>query len=335
MNTKFYNGIFSLLVGFLTLAGAGSARAADEFPKMIIRAANDINAEHPTNRAMVRWKELLAKATNGKIQMQVFPNAVLGSTDSQMTQLQEGSIDVVVLGGISLLGKYNDQANIELLPYMFKSNEAAMRALDGAYGTWLQDKIAGPAGFKVMSYMLNGMRDVGNTKRPIIKPADMEGLKFRVANVALLIEFFKQMGATAVPIAFPEVFTALQQGTIDGFENPPAVFNSNHFDEVTKYLSLTEHAFTAYVPVMNLKKFNAYSPNVQKVLIDTAKEAAIYQRTLMYQYESQSIADLTKRGMKINKVDKAAFLKAVQPIWDRFIAKYGREGIDLALQSQK
>jgi tripartite ATP-independent transporter DctP family solute receptor len=218
---------------------------------------------------------------------------------------------------------------------MFKSNQAAMKALDGPYGKWLQDKIVGPAGFQVMAYMVNGLRHVGNTKRPIAKPDDMKGLKFRVANVALLIEFFKQMGATAVPMAFTEVFTAMQQGTVDGFENPAAVFNSNHFDEVTKYLSLTGHAFTSYTPVMNMKKFGTYAPNVQKVLLDTAKEASLYQRDLMYQYEDQSILDLKKRGMKINDVDKEAFVAAVQPIWERFIAKYGKEGIDLALQSAK
>lgn len=311
------------------------AWAADAYPDLTLRVAHDIGEGHPTHKAMLRWQELLAKATDGRMKIRVFANAVLGSTDSQITQLQDGSLDVVVLGAVSLLGKFNEQANIELLPFMFKSNQEAMKALDGPYGKWLQDKIVGPAGFQGMAYMVNGLRHVGNTKRPIVKPDDMKGLKFRVANVALLIEFFKQMGATAVPMAFTEVFTAMQQGTVDGFENPAAVFNSNRFDEVTKYLSLSGHAFTAYTPVMNLKKFGTYAPNVQKVLLDTAKEAAAYQRDLMFQYENQSIADLQKRGMKVNEVDKEAFVKAVQPIWERFITKYGREGIDLALASQK
>lgn len=334
MNTQVYRKIRTMLASLMVVA-AGPVLAADAFPEMTLRVAHDIGEAHPTHKAMVRWQELLAKATGGKMKIQVFPNAVLGSTDSQMTQLQEGSLDVVVLGGVSLLGKYKEEANIELIPFMFKSNQSAMKALDGPYGKWLQDRIVGPAGFQVMAYMVNGLRHVGNTARPIEKPDDMKGLKFRVANVALLVEFFKQMGSTAVPMAFTEVFTALQQKTVDGFENPAAVFNSNRFDEVTKYLSLTGHAFTAYVPVMNLKKFGSHPPHVQKVLLDTAKEAAAYQRELIYQYEDQSVADLKKRGMKINDVDKEAFVKAVQPIWERFIAKYGREGIDLALQSQK
>jgi tripartite ATP-independent transporter DctP family solute receptor len=334
MDTTKRRELCALLATFM-VPMARPVWAADAYPELTLRVAHDIGESHPTHKGMVRWQELLAKATGGRMKIQVFANAVLGSTDSQITQLQEGSLDAVVLGGVSLLGKFNEQANIELIPFMFKSNQSAMKALDGPYGQWLQDKIVGPAGFQVMSYMVNGLRHVGNTKRPIAKPDDMKGLKFRVANVALLIEFFKQMGATAVPMAFTEVFTAMQQGTVDGFENPAAVFNSNHFDEVTKYLSLTGHAFTAYTPVMNLKKFGAYPPSVQKVLLDTAKEAAVYQRDLMYQYEDQSVAELKKRGMKVNEVDKEAFVKAVQPIWDRFIAKYGRGGIDLALQSQK
>lgn len=334
MSTKICRTVCMLLASFL-MPVAGSALAADAFPEVTIRVAHDIAESHPTHKAMVRWQELLNKATGGKMKIRVFSNAVLGSTDSQITQLQEGSIDVVVLGGVSLLGKYKDEANIELIPFMFKSNQSAMKALDGPYGKWLQDKIVGPSGFQVMAYMVNGIRHVGNTTRPIVKPEDMQGLKFRVANVALLVEFFKQMNSTAVPMAFTEVFTALQSGTVNGFENPAAVFNSNRFDEVTKYLSLTGHAFTAYVPVMNQKKFAAYPPEVQKVLLDTAKEAATYQRELMYAYEDQSIADLKKRGMKVNDVDKEAFVKAVQPIWERFIAKYGKEGINLALESQK
>ena len=319
----------------LMMSAAGPALAADAYPEMTLRVAHDIGEAHPTHKAMVRWQELLAKATDGKMKIRVFPNAVLGSTDSQVTQLLEGTLDAVVLGGVSLLGKFNPEANVELVPFMFKSNQSAMKALDCPYGKWLQDRIVGPAGFQVMAYMVNGVRHVGNTVRPITKPEDMQGLKFRVANVALLVEFFKQMNSTAVPMAFTEVFTALQQKTVDGFENPAAVFNSNRFDEVTKYLSLTGHAFTAYVPVMNMKKFNTYPANVQKVLLDTAKEAANYQRELMYQYEDQSVADLKKRGMSVNEVDKEAFVKAVQPIWERFIAKYGKEGIDLALASQK
>lgn len=328
--------VLRFLAGSLAvLSLSWPAAAADAFPDVTLKVAHDIGEAHPTHKAMVRWAELLAKATGGKMKIQVFPNAVLGSTDSQMTQMQEGSLDVVVLGGVSLLGKYNPEANVELVPFMFRSNQAAMKALDGPYGKWLEKKVIQPAGFQPMAYMVNGVRHIGNTSRPIVKPDDMKGLKFRVANVALLVEFFRQMNSTAVPMAFTEVFTAMQQGTVNGFENPAAVFNSNRFDEVTKYLSLTGHAFTAYVPVMSTKKFAAYPPSVQKVLLDTAHEAAVYQRELMYQYEDQSVAELKKRGMKVNEVDKDAFVKAVQPIWDRFIAKYGREGIDLALQSAK
>lgn len=334
MNRKIFTIFGTLLAG--AMLAAGPARAADDdYPSMTIRAAHDINEAHPTHQGMLRWQKLLSDATGGKIKMRVFPNAVLGSTDSQMAQLQEGSLDVVVLGGLSLLGKYNDEANIELLPFLFSSNQNAMKALDGAYGKWLTEKIIKPTGFMPMSFMVNGLRNVGNNTRPIVKPEDMPGLKFRVSNSAMLVEFFQQMGATAVPMAFTEVFTALQQGTVDGFENPAAVFNANRLDEVTKYLSLTGHSFTAYTPVMSMKKFNSYPPKVQKVLLDTAREAADYQRDLAYKYEDQSVADLQKRGMKVNEVDKAAFVKAVQPIWERFIAKYGREGIDLALESQK
>ncbi|KQX35658.1 hypothetical protein ASD04_12780 [Devosia sp. Root436] len=318
------------------LAGTAGSHAQDvEYPDVTLRLAHDIGEAHPTHQAMVRWQELLAERTGGKMKLQIFPNAILGSTDSQITQLQEGSLDIVVIGGVSLLGKFNEEANIELIPFLFSSNASAMKAFDGAFGDWVAEKIIEPAGFKPMAYLINGLRHAGTSVRPIVKPEDMAGLKFRVSNVALLVEFFEEMGATAVPMAFTEVFTALQQGTVDGFENPAAVFNANRFDEVTKYLSLTGHAFTSYVPIMNIEKFDAYPQEVRDVLMETAHEAAEYQHELMYAYEDQSVLDLAARGMEVNEVDRDAFVAAVQPIWERFIAKYGDEGINLALEGQK
>lgn len=314
---------------------ACSFAPAIDYPSMRLRAAHDINESHPTHQGMVRWNELLQKATNGKMQIQIFPNAVLGSTDSQITQCIEGSLDIVVLGGFSLLGRYNPEANLEMLPFLFESNQSAMKALDGAFGKWVTEKIAAPAGFQVMSYMCNGLRHLGNNVRPINVPADMKGLKFRASNVSLLVKFFEAMGSTAIPMPFTEVFTGLQQKMIDGFENPAAVFNANRLDEVCKYMSLTGHSFTTYLPAMNIKKFSSFSPEVRKVLLDTCQEAAIYQRELLYKYEDDSVADLKKRGMIFNDVDKDAFKKAVQPVWDEYIATYGRGSIDLAIESQK
>ena len=117
MRTMIGRMMCTLAAGFVMAAG-GSATAADAYPEMTLRVAHDIAETHPTHKAMVRWQELLAKATDGKMKIRVFPNAVLGSTDSQMTQLQEGSLDVVVVGGVSLLGKYKEEANIELIHHM-------------------------------------------------------------------------------------------------------------------------------------------------------------------------------------------------------------------------
>lgn len=320
--------------GALLVGAADRAQAQTDYPDMTLRLAHDIGETHPTHLAMVRWRDLLSEATGGKLQIRIFSNAVLGSTDSQITQLQQGSLDIVVIGGVSLLGKYVEEANIELLPFLFPDNRTAISALQGPFGDWLSKNIIAEAGFQPMAYLINGLRHIGNNSRPIVKPEDMQGLKFRVSNVALLVEFFQEVGATAVPMAFTEVFTALQQGTVDGFENPAAVFNANRFDEVTKYLTLIGHAFTAYVPIMNLEAFEAYSPEVKQVLLDTAKEAAAYQHELMYAYEDQSVADLKARGMQVNEVDREAFVTAVRPIWDRFTAKFGDAGVKLALEAQ-
>ena len=310
--------------------------AAYEYPEMKITVAHDIAEAHPTHAGVVKWKELVEEASGGKITMEIYPNAVLGSTDSQITQCLEGSLDVVVIGGFSLLAsRGNEAATIEMMPYLFESNQAAMKALDGEFGEWVDTEVCQPAGLKAMAYMCNGIRHIASND-PINTPEDMVGKKYRASNVSLLVEFFEACGAAAVPMAFTEVYTGLQQGTIDGFENPAAVMNSNKFDEVCSYLNLTGHSFTTYIPCFNLEKFNSFDPEVQQLLLDTAKEAALYQRELIYEYEENSITELQNRGMIINdEVDKEAFREAVQPVWDKYIAEFGEDVLNMAINGQK
>lgn len=332
------------LVMLLSLAAcSNNGESADtpdgtesEYPEMVITVAHDIAESHPTHAGIVKWKELLEEATDGRITLNIYSNAVLGSTDSQITQCLEGSLDVVVIGGFSLLAsKGNPAATVEMLPYLFESNQAAMKALDGDFGTWVDEEVCQAAGLKAMSFMCNGIRHIASDVE-ITTPEDMNGLKFRASNVSLLVEFFEACNSSAVPMAFTEVYTALQQGTIDGFENPAAVINSNCFDEVCDVLNMTGHSFTTYIPCFNLEKFNSLDENVQKILLETAKEAANYQRDLIYQYEEDSIAALEERGMKINdSVDKEAFREAVQPVWDKYIAEFGSDAINMAVEGQK
>ena len=307
-----------------------------EYPKLNFTVAHDIAEAHPTHAGVARWAELLEEATDGKITLTIYPNAILGSTDSQITQCLEGSLDCVVIGGFSLLAsRGNPAATVEMMPYLFESNQSAMKALDGEFGQWVDTEVCQAAGLKAMCFMCNGLRHIAS-HGPIYTPADMQGQKFRASNVSLLVEFFEACGSAAVPMAFTEVYTALQQGTIDGFENPAAVMNSNKFDEVCDYLNLTGHSFTTYIPCFNLEMFNKLDPEVQQVLLDTAKEAAEYQREVIYEYEENSIQELADRGMIINdEVDKEAFREAVQPVWDKYIAEFGDEFIQMAVEGQK
>lgn len=317
-------------------ADAAAADTAYAYPEMSFTVAHDIAEAHPTHAGVVKWKELLEEATGGKITLQIYPNAVLGSTDSQITQCLEGSLDCVVIGGFSLLAsRGNPAATIEMMPYLFESNQSAMKALDGDFGTWVDEEVVQAAGLKAMCYMCNGLRHIASNN-PINVPTDMKGQKFRASNVSLLVEFFEACDSAAVPMAFTEVYTALQQHTIDGFENPAAVINSNKFDEVCAYLNLTGHSFTTYIPCFNLDKFSKLDPEVQQILLDTAKEAAEYQREVIYEYEENSIKELADRGMIINdNVDKTAFREAVQPVWDKYIAEYGDDVLKLAEEGQK
>jgi TRAP-type C4-dicarboxylate transport system substrate-binding protein len=165
-----------------------------------------------------------------------------------------------------------------------------------------------------------------------VEPKDMEGIKFRSAEVPIRIEMFNTLGASAIPMAFPEVFTGLQQGTIDGQENPLSIISTSKFNEVQKYLSLSGHIYSSALFIINPETWNSYPEDVKNAIQKAADEARDYERQLVSKAEETLVQELKEAGMKVNEVDKEAFIDAVQPVWDNFREKYGSELIDAAIK---
>ena len=236
-----------------------------------------------------------------------------------------------MVSGVAMYQGYDARAGIEDLPFLFTSAESAHKALDGEYGVKLAEEVLEPVGTKVINYWENGMRHFTNDVRPIVTPSDMKGIKFRSANSPIRIKMFEACNASVVPMQFSELYTALQQGTVQGQENPIPLIETSNFDGVQKYLSLSGLIYNATVLAFNPDKWNSLSPELQEVIINAANEARDYERELNAKESDDAVERLKSKGMEVNEVDKSAFVEAVQPVWDTFKKENGSELIDLAV----
>jgi len=217
---------------------------------------------------------------------------------------------------------------IEELPFLWSSREQAYAAYDGELGAKLTEAI-GKNGVRVLAYWENGFRHFTNNVKPIVRPADMKSIKFRTAESAIRLDMFKQLGAAAVPMPFTELFTALQQGTVDGQENPLSIIDSSRLYEVQKYLSLSGHIWNASLMVVSPGRWNKLSAEDRKVIEANALKYRLVARELIREQDDKLLTELKAKGIAVNEVDKAAFKKAVEPVWAKYEAKFGKDIMDI------
>lgn len=299
------------------------------------KIAHAFAATHPFTAGLERFAKNIDTASNGRIKFDVVHGGVLGGEVEMIPQIMSGSLDSAVFGGISVFQSFSSKAAITELPFLFPDAKTAFAAFDGKLGDLVAQQIINPLGIEVLGYMENGFRHFTNNKRPIIKPEDMKGIKFRSAASPLRLKMFEALGTTAVPIALPELFTALQQGTVDGQENPLVTIESSKFYEVQKYLSLSGHIFDVAPIVISQDVWKSFSAEDKALIQAAMNDAKIFQRELCANANEKILEKLKASGMQINAIDKELFVKAVQPVWDGFIKEHGRELIDAAISADK
>lgn len=310
-----------LFAGALGAAQAETLRFASEAP----RADTQFKAGQ-------KFNELLKAKTKGALDLKVFPDSSLGKFDAAISGVRGGTIDMIVSGSgnysglVPLLGVLD-------IPFIFKDTAHAYRTLDGKIGQDLLDKMEA-FDMKGLAYWDNGWRELTNNKHAVKTPADVKGLKVRTTGSPAHIEAFKLMGANPVPMPVAELYTALEMKTVDAQEHPLGVLWSAKLYEVQKYLSLTNHAYSPLIVVMNKKKFDSLSPENQKAIIEAAREAGQYQRQLNNDNMAKIVADVKKAGMQvIETVDPAPFLEATKPGRKTFTDKFGGEDIIKAIDA--
>lgn len=303
------------LAALVALLAAPGASAAEK----TIRLSHVTAKGSPWDKGAERFAELVAKKTGGRLAVKVFPQSQLanGNQKAELEMLQSGVLDMTWDSPIILALFLDKRFDVWNLPWLYPSMDVANAVADGPMGElaykWLAEK-----GVVGLGIGVNGFRELTNSKRPISTPDDMKGIKFRVAGSKLYLETFKLLGANAVTMSFGEVFTALQQGVIDGQENPTAIIDSSKLYEVQKYLTMWHYSFDPLVLCINKRLFDGLAPADQQAIREAAKEAVAYERQLSAEEEKRLPEELRKKGMQVNDLTPqqiAAFRERVKPVY--------------------
>ena len=281
--------------------------------------------------AAVKFKEIVEKKSNGKYEFKIFHSASLGNESSILQQIQLGTVDLGVITS-GPIGNFNKSIQIFDLPFIFKSYEQADEILDGPIGREVLDSLES-SGFKGMHFLENGFRNLTNNKRPVHTVDEVKGLKIRTMAAPAHVKLWKMLGANPTPMGWP-INTELQQGTIDGQENPLWVIDKYKLYEVQKYLSLTRHVYSPNVFIMNLNKFNSLSKADQKMFMDASAEASNYERKWNRNNNVGFLKHLKAEKMIIDEhPDVNSFRKKIAPIYDEAKQTIDKELVEKLLKA--
>jgi len=265
--------------------------------------------------------------TNGRYKIQTFYAGALGAERESVEGVQLGTLDLT-LTSTGPLPNFVPEVAILDIPFLFRDYAHARAVLDGPIGQEMLLKFP-PKGMVALAWGENGFRHMTNSKRPVNLPEDLKGLKMRTMENPIHIEAYKQFGILPTPMAFTEVFTALQQGTVDGQENPLSVITAAKLDQVQKNLTLTGHVYSPAIFLMNKAQWDKLSAADKQAFLDAAKEAVKANRARIDEDERKAVADLRSKGMVIvENVDKAKFQATLAPVYIDFGKRFGQENID-------
>ena len=311
-----------LVVGFSLAAGFVAGAAG----QTVLKIGYATTASSHFGVGSSTFCDEVEKGTNGRYKCQQFPSSALGGEREMVEAVQLGTLDIVNTS-TGPVGNFVTEVKIVDIPFLFRDYDHARRVMDGPIGQEILTKF--PAkGLVALAWTENGFRHMTNNKRPIVKPADAAGLKMRTMENKVHMDGYRTFGIQPTPMSFPEVFGALQQGTVDGQENPIPVILASKFSQVQKYLSLTGHVYSPALLITSPRLMNKLSDADKKVFYEAAKKAAVAQRKKVNEDEANGIAQLEKEGMTVvSKVDGQGFRDALKPAYASYAKEFGADNI--------
>lgn len=294
-------------------------------------------SDGPTDPYAIAAREFvsaLEKNAPGQFSAAYFPNRQLGDEREMLEGLGFGTLDVAIITN-AVIANIEPAFQLNDMPFLYGSEAQAHKVLDGKIGRELLGRLD-DNGIVGLSFAEGGFRHMINNVRPVSTPEDVDGVKYRVMQNPVFIGMFQSLGGNAIPMAWGEVYTAVQQGTIDGLEIPIAVIKSNNYAEVAKYLSLTRHTYSALGVLISKRTFENLSAEQQEAVRMAAKQAAVAQRAAVAANNENIVEALRAEGMEVNQItDPAAFRSLVAPVYEDFRDSIGADLLDAALAEVK
>lgn len=313
--------LMAAVAAVLASAGAGPAQAQKS-----LNLAYVGRATAPEGIAVTAFAEEINAKTNGRIQVKLHPGGALGGDREVLEGLQIGSIDLAI-PSTSVIANFVPDVQVFDIPFLFRDFDHAQAVLDGPVGQEIMAKF-NARGLQGLAMGGIGFRQLTNSRRPVTGPEDLKGLKIRTQENQIHLTVWRALGALPTPMALPEVFTALQQGVVDGQENPIGAIINNKFGQVQKHLTLTNHAFTPIGFVMSPAAFSALSAEDKTLFLEAARRAMVRCKDEVAKVEATGVDALRQQGLQVvEKVDTAKFQELLKPTFAEFGKRFGETTI--------
>lgn len=325
----------SVLVSFGGASALAQTKTGD-IPDLHLKFGHPYNEKHPLAQAAVMFAKIIGEKTDGHIKITVYPNSTIGSSRALVESMQLGVVDMALVPTTNVASFYHP-LDLFYLPFLFRDREQAYDVADGPVGQSLYAGLLKKTGIRTLGMYESGFRTITTRNTPVHMPDDMKGIKFRVVNNPLNVATFKALGANPTPMPLSEVFTALQEGTVDGQDNPIGNVVAFGFDKVQRYITLSHHQWAGIMVLISNKTWQKLPPKVQTMFKEAAATTQAWERKMVNEKNKQYLKDMKAHGMTvINLTDaqKKAFQNKMQSVWKQYRSEIGEKLIDEAVATK-
>ncbi len=314
------------VAGILLMTGLVAPPAGLAAGKITIQMATETAKPDPVANLVEKFKDLVLAKAGSRVEVKFHPAGSLGTQSQLQEQVQLGAIQFI--GTASDIVVLDPRFGVFDFPFLFRDRDHVYNVLDGPIGKDLSQWLVGSRGVRILAYGELGFRQITNKVRSIVKPEDLRGLKIRVPPNKLRVAAFTAFGAAATPVPYKELYTALQQGVVDGQENPVITIEALSLWEVQKYISITNHVYTPAYLLVNEKFWQGLPGDLRAQLEEYAREAQAWQRQESQNAEAGVLQRAKAKGMTVNQADVQAFQAAARGVWQEFAPTVGKDLVD-------
>lgn len=325
----------AVAVAATSLALNGPAIAAD-FPEMTLKFGHPYNESHPLAQGAQRFADTIQERSNGNITVQVFPNSTIGSSKELVEAMRVNVVDIALVPTTNVASFY-PKLDVFYLPFVFRDREHAYAVSDGEVGQSMFEDMRAKIGIRTLAMYESGFRTITTRDTKVETPEDMQGIKFRVINNPLNVATFDALGANSTPMPISEVFTGLQQGTVDGQDNPVGNVRAFGFDKVQGNITLSNHQWAGIMFLINDGKFAGFDEATQELIASVAKETEAWEREEINRVEGELLSEMEADGMVVTRLSQEqsqAFQDKMSAVWEEYSDRLGQDLIDAVVNAE-